>query len=166
MKVDSAVASFWAPLQQRWAGLQPRERQGLIVAGALSVLALFWFVGVSPALQVLNKAPRHLAQMELQVQQMQHMAAQAKWLQELPRVSRSQALQLLQTATARLGHSASLSEQGDRVVLKVQELPAEALAQWLMEARSAARALPTEAELQRSGKGYSGSIYLNLGGQP
>ncbi len=166
MKAESAAAQAWAQVQQRWAGLQPRERQGVGVAGALLGLALLWWVGLSPALKTLKKAPAALAQMEQQLQHMQHMAAQAKWLSERPRVPRGQALQLLQAATARLGPAASLAEQGDRVVLKVQELPAEALAQWLMEARSAARALPLEAELQRAGKGYSGSIHLNLGDTP
>ena len=70
----------------------------------------------------------------------------------------------LQAATARLGASANLSRQGDRIVLNFQGVSGEALATWLEEVRVGARARPLEAAWQLGAEGaYQGTVTLSLG---
>jgi Asp-tRNA(Asn)/Glu-tRNA(Gln) amidotransferase A subunit family amidase len=54
----------------------------------------------------------------------------------------------------------------DRATLSLSNVSPEALKDWLSEARSAARARPMEAQLNRSNGGYSGTILLVFGGAP
>ena len=75
-----------------------------------------------------------------------------------------QAATALRAATAQLGERAKLAIQGDRATLTFTGVPADALRAWLGEARSAARARPTEAQLVKAATGYSGSVTLSLGG--
>ncbi len=69
-------------------------------------------------------------------------------------------------ATASLGAAGRLSVQGDRATLSVTGVDAPALREWLEAARSAARARPVEAQLMRSGDGYTGTLMVSIGGPP
>ena len=83
-------------------------------------------------------------------------------------VSPAQAAAALKAATDRLGSAGRLSLQGDRASLTLTGVSPEALRSWLLEARSAARVRPSEAQLTRGPQGYSGSIVVMLtsGGTP
>ena len=156
----------WAPrveaLQSRWSRLEARERGGLLLAGAALLLLLVVLIFVNPALKTLREAPARLAELDSQLAQMQGWAAEAKRLQQLPPVSPAQAAAALQAATDYLGPEARLSLQGERATLQFNNLAGEQLGAWLAEVRSAARARPVEAQLQRGPRGYGGSITLSL----
>ena len=95
---------------------------------------------------------------------MQSLAAEARELRALPAVPAAEAAQALQAASDHLGPAARLSLSGDRAVLTVTGIGSESLQAWLGEVRSAARARPVEAQLQRGPKGYTGTIVLALSG--
>ena len=78
-------------------------------------------------------------------------------------MSPAQAAAALKSATDRLGDKARLSLQGDRASLTLNGVSPEALRGWLLEARSAARARPVEAQLTRGPQGYSGTLVVSLG---
>ena len=151
---------------QRWRGLAPRERRGLLAA--LLVLAVFavWSLFVQPAWRTVRAAPAQLDQLESQLQGMQRLAAEAQELRAAAPVSTSQATEALKSATARLGSSAKIALQGERATLTLTGTPPEALRAWLIEARSAARARPIEAQLMQAPAGYSGSLIVSLGNAP
>jgi len=114
-------------------------------------LALLWWVALAPALATLRTAgPRH-AELDAQLQRMQSLQAEAQQLQSAPRSARGDAAAALRAAlTQRLGTTAQLNVVGDRATVTLKAAPADALAQWLAQARSNARAAPVEARLTRS----------------
>ncbi|RYY92939.1 MAG: hypothetical protein EOO24_27875 [Comamonadaceae bacterium] len=63
-------------LQARWAELAPRERQMVVVAVTLVVLALLWWVALAPALRTLAAARDEHARLDAQLQQMSTLQAQ------------------------------------------------------------------------------------------
>jgi len=141
-------------LRARWAALAPRERRMVAVATALVAFALFWWVGIAPALATLRAAPAEHARLDAQLQQMNTLQARAKALQAQPRANPAESMRALESGVRdRLGASAQVQSQGAgegaRVVLK--DVDASALAQWLAQARSNARALTREAHLTRAG---------------
>lgn len=153
-----------APLRAHWQQLGEREQAGLRLAGWALLVLLVWLITVQPGLRVLRQAPAQREQVERQLQEMQALAQEARELRATPAVPIAQATQALQASTDRLGSAARLTLAGDRAVLTLKDIGPEALQAWLGEARSAARARPVEAKLQRGPKGYSGSIVLSLGG--
>jgi general secretion pathway protein M len=85
-------------------------------------------------------------------------------MQSQPRQTYDEALRQLETSVKqRLGTSARMAVAGERVTLTLAGTPADALAQWLTQARINARALPAEARLARNAAGlWDGTIVLNL----
>lgn len=156
----------WTPqvvrLQTSWSRLDARERLGVLAAGAALLLLVFVLLLINPALKTLREAPEQLRQLDGQLALMQSWATEAKRLQQLPPVSAAQATAALQAATEFLGPEARLTLQGDRATLNFTNLSGEQLGAWLVEVRSAARARPVEAQLQRGPNGYGGSIVLAL----
>lgn len=161
-----AAASPLAPLREAWRKLAPRERQLVLAAAIVIGLALLWLVAVAPAWRTLRSAPAELESLDLQLQQMQRLAAESKELRALPPVPAGAGGAALQAATGRLGPKARLSLQGDRAVLTLQGVPGDALKAWLAEARSAARGRPVEAQLTRTPNGFNGTVVVALGGRP
>jgi len=149
-----------------WRGRTPRERQAVIVIVLVLVLFAVWSLFVQPALRTTREAPLQLDRLDAQYQQMQRVATEATALRGASRVSPTQAAAALKAATDRLGSSAKLALQGDRATLTLNGVNAEALRAWLNEARSGARARPTDAQLTRGASGYSGTIGLTIGGAP
>lgn len=159
-----------ALLQARWRQLAPRERLGVSLALWLLALALLWWVGLSPALQTLRQAATQRQALEQQLQLLQGLQAQAQQLQAQPRMSGSDAQRALEASVKlKLGTSAQLSVAGERATLTLKNTPADALAQWLAQARANAHALPLEARLNRASTSpaggmahWDGSIVLRL----
>ena len=147
-----------------WLARTARERQALVLIGVLIAIFLIWSLFVAPALRTLREAPVQLDRLEAQYQQMQRIAAESGALRGATRVSPAQAAAALKAATDRLGGNARLAMQGDRATLTLTGVSPEALRAWLNEARSGARARPIEAQLQRGGSGYGGTLTLSLGG--
>jgi len=163
LSLSGQQAAQWQALAARWQALGARERTLLQLAGAALALLLLWSAAIQPALRTLRQAPEQLAQVDAQLQQMQRLAQEVRELREQPPVPAAQALQALRAASERLGSAARLSITGERAVLSLSGIDGEALQAWLGEVRSAARARPIEANLQRGPQGYSGSIVLVLG---
>ncbi|HEX2012265.1 MAG TPA: type II secretion system protein GspM [Roseateles sp.] len=166
LDADSPAGQRWQVLQQHWLALGARERGLLQLAGTALLLLLVWSLAVGPALRTLRQAPTQLAELDLQLQAMQAMALEARELRQLPAVPAAQAQQALRAASEHLGAAARLSITGERAVLSLNGVDSEDLQTWLGEVRSAARARPIEASLQRGANGFTGSIVLALGATP
>ncbi|WP_422843957.1 type II secretion system protein GspM [Acidovorax sp. M2(2025)] len=138
-------------LRARWQALAPREQTLVLAAASVVGLALLWWVALAPALGTLRAAPARHAELDAQLQHMQSLRAEAQQLQSAPRSARGDAAGALRSAlTQRLGNTAQLHLAGDRATVTLKGAPADALGQWLAQARSNARTVPVEARLTRS----------------
>lgn len=151
-------------LLARWAALGARERLWLSAAAGLIGALLLWTIAIQPAWRTVREAPARIELQGAQLQTMQRLAAETAELRTIAPVATAQADAALQGATDRLGEGASLLLQGDRATVTVNGLSGDALRDWLIEVRSAARARPTEVQLSRQAEGYSGTVVLSLGG--
>ena len=140
-------------LRARWASLDARERRLVGIAAALVGLALVWWIALSPALKTLREAPAEHARLDAQLQQMTTLQSQAKALQSQPRANPDEAMKALEgSVRSGLGPTAQIQQQGsgEGVNVIIRAVPAEALAQWLAQARGNARAVPREVHLTRA----------------
>lgn len=147
MKLPAA----FSPLQARWQTLGAKEQSLLRGAAGLVGLAFVWWVLIAPPLRTVRQAGEMQRSLGAQAQKMQALQVQAQALQSQPKLSRDDALRALDASVKqRLGPGAQLTVQGDRVAVTLKNTPADALAQWLVQARVNARAVPSEARLVRS----------------
>lgn len=159
---QQALASW----QARWKELGARERAGLALAASVLALALLWWVGIQPAWQTLRSAPARLDALDAQTLTMRRLADQARELRQASPPGAAQAAQALKAASERLGQAARLSMQADRAVLTLEGLDPQALRSWLAEVRTGARARTVEAQLVRSGPGFSGTVTVVIPASP
>ncbi len=150
-----------ALIQVRWHSISRREQQLVLAALALLLAALLWWVGLAPALATLRAAENQHQLLAAQLQEMQRLQAQVKTLQAQPRMAFDDARRLLEASVKSLGTTAQLAVAGERVTVTLKGASADAVAQWLMQARLNARAVPSEARLVRSAAGtWDGSLVL------
>lgn len=154
-------------LQVRWMQLAPRERNLLTLAASLILLTLLWLLLLAPSLRTLRTAAAQAQALDAQLQHMQSMQAQAKALQQQAPLSQADAVRALNQATQQtLGASAQISVNAERATVTLQATRADALAQWLAQARINARATPLEARLNRlatpNGVTWSGVLVMGL----
>lgn len=151
-------------LRARWEGLAPREKMLVAGAAALVGAVLLWLVAIGPALGTLRTAEEQHRSLDAQLQRMRSLQEQARSLQSQPKQSHEEALRLLELSVRqRLGTSARLAIAGERATITLSGTPADALAQWLAQARVNARALPNEARLARNSGGlWEGTLVLTL----
>jgi general secretion pathway protein M len=151
-------------LRARWNTLAPREKLMVAAGTALVAFALVWMIAIGPALATLRGAQEQRRELDMQVQRMVNLQAQAQSLQSQPKIGREEAVRQLElSARQRLGTTGRLVVSGDRVTVTLSGTQADALAQWLSQARTAARALPGEAHLTRNAGGtWEGTLVLNL----
>ena len=159
----SAITDTRAQLQARYAKLDTRERQMVVVIGGLLAFLVVWLVLVRPAWKTLDDAPALREQADAQLLQMQAISNEAKQLRALPPVTQPVAEQVLKAATDELGGKAKIAVQGDRATLSVTGINGEDLRKWLIQARGGARARPVEATLTRAGDGYNGTVVVTIG---
>jgi general secretion pathway protein M len=153
-----------AALGSWWHALALRERRLLAGAGAIVVFVLLWSLALRPALRTITQAPAELDWLEVQLQTMQRLAAEAGTLRAAPAINPEQAAAALRAATERLGDKGKLLVQGDRATLTLAGVGTADLRDWLAEARSGARARPLEATLTRGAQGYNGTLVMTIGG--
>lgn len=156
-----------AQLQQwraRFGALASREKMMVAGAALVIVLALVWLVAIGPALGTLRGAEQQRRTLDMQMQHMAALKTQAQSLQSQPKPNRDEALrQLEQSVRQRLGTAGRTTVSGDRVTVALAGVPADALAQWLAQARSAAHTLPSDAHLTRNASGqWEGTVVLIL----
>ena len=145
------AARITTPLHTVWARLLPREQMLVQAAIALVSAALLWWLALAPALQTLRTADARHQTLDAQLQQMKRLQTQAQQLQNQPTIGFDEAQRALEAAVKqRLGATGSMSVQGDHATVTLQGTPAEAIAPWLAQVRTNARALPTQAQLTRS----------------
>ncbi len=158
-------------LNDFWRALGARERSAIALGAVALAAMLTWWLALAPPLKTLAQADAQATQLEAQLQAMQGLQAQAKALQAQPKLSRDEALRALDASIKqRLGAAAQFTVQGDSVTVVLKGASADALAQWLALSRINARALPSQARLQRGGAPgasapgatWDGSLVLSL----
>ncbi|MDP1690743.1 MAG: type II secretion system protein GspM [Burkholderiaceae bacterium] len=162
LSAGDAIDHWTAPWRARWRALGERERRGLAIAAWVLFLFLFWALAIAPAWRTARATPAQLDQLDAQLQQMQRQANEARELRAIPALGSTQAAAALRAASDGLGSAGRLQLSGDRATLTLTGASGAQLRDWLVEARSAARARPLEANLARGPQGYSGSIVLAL----
>jgi len=156
-----------APLHARWSQLASRERTLLTMAVALVALALLWQLVLAPALLTLRTSDAQAKVLDAQLQRMQSLQSQAKALQQQAPLAYDDALRALKQATKQtLGNTAQVNAVADRANVTLQATGADALAQWLAQARLNARSIPLEARITRmatpQGVIWSGVLVMSL----
>ena len=150
-------------LMARWNVLARREQQAVLMALTLVLGALLWWLALAPALSTLRSAPQQLRLLETQLEQMQRLQQQAKTFQAQPVLTLAESRRLLEASVKTLGPNAQLTVVGERVTLTLKGASADAVAQWLTQARLTARVSPTEARLVRNAAGtWDGAMALIL----
>jgi general secretion pathway protein M len=152
------------PARRWWQGLAPREQRGVVWALLAIGLLLVVMVLVRPAWNTLQEAPKQLAEVESQLQQMKQLAREAQQLRATPAVSLAQSTDALKASTDRMGAVARLNLQGAQASVTFNGVTPEALTEWLREVRTVARVRVSEAQLARTGTTYSGTVLVILGG--
>ena len=154
-------------LRQRWQSVSPREQRLVVAALLLVLVALLWWLAIAPALATLRSAQSQRQQLDSQLQQMQRLQVQAQALQAKPRIAFDEARRLLEASVKPLGATAQLATAGERVTVTFKGISADALVQWLVQARLSARAAPNEARLVHNTAGtWDGTLVLTPGGPP
>ncbi len=160
-------------LVARWATLASRERMLVGSAAALIAVALVWWVGISPALTQIKQAREATPQLDAQLQLMRSQAQEATTLKGQRQLSYDESLRSLEASIKTLGAGAALSVNDSRASITLKGVSGDALAQWLAQARSNARLVPSELRLQKTGAStaaaatastttWDGSVVLNL----
>ncbi len=162
-----SLASAFAPLRARWSRLGRRDKT-LIALALVALLALLaWRLSVAPSLATLRSADAQARVLAAQLQRMQALEAQAKALQKQPALGFDDAARALTAATRQtLGATAQLNIAGDRASVTLKAASADALAEWLAQARLNARSQPLEARLERApapaGAAWNGVLVMAL----
>jgi len=168
MPSNTQARSPWlGALQTRWGKLAPRERALLGMAALLVGATLLWQLLLAPALQTLRSADAQRKSLDAQLQHMRTMQSQAKALQQQAPLSYADALRALQQATKQtLGATAQVTVVAERANISLQASSADALAQWLAQARLNARSAPLEARLTQTiaptGVTWTGTVVMSL----
>jgi len=168
--IRNAISSSpWHSLRERLdafqAGLAPRERLAVQVTLWLLGLTLLWWLALAPAWRTLSQAPDRHASLDAQLGEMQHLAATAALLREQASsqvIGRAAALRAIEVSMATLGSTAQMNVLGDRVSVNLNNVPPQALAQWLAQVRLNARVVPVEAQLNAATapQAWSGTVLL------
>ena len=163
----TGLTAMLAPAQARWSRLAAREKNFLTIALALLVLALVWKLALAPSIKTLRTSTARATALDAQLQNMLSLQNQASALQGQAPLGYDDALRALNLATRQtLASTAQVSVVADRANVTLQAASADALAQWLVQARLNARAVPVEARLTRAmspaGATWSGTLVMGL----
>ena len=145
-----------------WSARAPREQRLLTIAAVLILTATVYALAVAPALRVMRTHADTQARLQNDWQTMVQLQAQAKALQAQPRQNAAAARAALQSAAQSLGAQAEVSfgPEGARLVLR--NVDGQTLAQWLATARAQAGSVPVQANINRNGAAWSGTVVMTL----
>ncbi len=149
-------------LRQTWQGMAARERRLVAVATALVAAAVAWWILFAPALRTLRQAPAEKAIVAEQLAHMRSLQSQAEVLQKQPALSTADSQSQLTALAAQLLGEHSLTVQGNKANVTLRNVPPQRLGEWLAQARSQARAVPQQAQLEYSNAGWNGSMVMRL----
>ena len=148
--------------QARWNALASRERNMLLAAAVIVAGALLWWIALAPALATLRAAEGQHQKLDAQLQQMQVLQVEAMALQSQPKLTVDDAQRTLAALLKQtLPGTAQMSVVGDRATVTFKGAGADALAQWITQARINARAIPSEVRLVRSAANSTGAPPVN-----
>ena len=148
--VQNSLMAQWQ-LRQRWDALGARERRLVLIAALIVGAALLWWIALGPALSTLKKAQAQHNELDAQLQQMQSLKAQASALAALPKISVEDARRALDASLKQtLAASAQMVIVGNRATVTLKGASPDALAQWLLQVRINARAVPSEVRLVKA----------------
>lgn len=146
-----------------WRQLKMSERRLILTAFWLIFAAVLWWLAIAPALKTIKEAPAQHRALDSQLQNMRALGTEAKSLQSQPKLGLDEAQRALQSSiTQRFGTTAQLNLTGERASLTLKNAAPQELALWLTQARVNARAIPTEAKLNRNGDVWDGTLVLTL----
>ena len=147
---QNSLQAQWQ-LRQRWDALGARERRLVLIAALIVGAALLWWIALGPALSTLKKAQAQHNELDAQLQQMQSLKAQASALAALPKISVEDARRALDASLKQtLAASAQMVIVGNRATVTLKGASPDALAQWLLQVRINARAVPSEVRLVKA----------------
>ena len=162
-----SLANALDPFRARWVSLPGREKNLVRLATLLVLGLLLWQFSVMPSLGTRRTADAQAKALTAQLQQMQALQTQAQALQKQPALGFDEAVRALTAATKQtLGATAQLGLAGERASVTLKDASADALAEWLAQARLNARSVPLEARLVRSSTSgsatWSGVLVMGL----
>lgn len=141
----------------------------MVLGIAAAVLAALLWLLLAPAVKTWQKVPAEREKLEKDLAAVQALGVQAQALKTAPSLSFDAAyLALGKTNAHYLPANTSLSLLGDLATVRLQAVPAHALAQWLAAVRHNAKALPVSSDLKAatgndgSGAIWSGTMVLRL----
>jgi general secretion pathway protein M len=159
-------------LQARWNTLAHRERLLLQTAAAVLMVCIVWFFALGPSLSTLRNADAQHQALNAQLQHMLTLQAQAREMQSQPALGFDEAVRALQATTKQtLPSSAQVQVTGSQATVTLRGATADALAQWLAQARLNARSTPIEAHLVRANAAtsettsWNGTLVMGLPGR-
>ena len=159
-----SLATSLASLRARWISLPGREKNLIRLATVLILGLLLWQLSIGPSLRTLRTAGAQSQALSAQLQQMQSLQTQAQALQKQPALGADESVRALTKQT--LGATAQLSVAGERATVTLKDASADALAEWLAQARLNARSVPLEARLVRASTAgistWSGVLVMSL----
>jgi general secretion pathway protein M len=146
-----------------WRQLKMSERRLILAAFWLISAVAIWWLAMAAAIKTIKEAPAQHRTLDKQLQSMRVLSAEAKSLQNQPKLSLDEAQKALQSAVnQRFGSAAQLNLTGERASLTIKNANPQELALWLTQARVNGRAMPSEVKLTRHGDGWDGTLVLNL----
>ncbi len=158
------TSGMQARLGAFWAARNRRERLLLGAAAAVLLGLALVQLGLRPAWQRLQSAPQEQARLDAQWQRMQGLQAQSAALRRQPQRPFDETA--LRRSLAPLGETAVLELAPGRARLRLQGARPDALAAWLVQARTQAGVGVSQAQLQRTLQGgqvlWTGALALEL----
>ena len=163
--VSPVLSLAWQRARHAWAAASAKERRLLGTALAVTLLALLWWTGLSPALSTLRGATEQHRALDAQLQNLRALAAETGNLQAMPSMKAADSLRTVEQLVRQdLGSRGQLATAGDRVTVTFKDLPADTLVRWLVQTRKTARAKPVEMHLALNAPRttWDGSVILLL----
>lgn len=157
------VAAWRQQAGDFWRGRSRRDRTAIVIMSTVLGAFLLWTLGVAPAWRTLQTAPAQIEMLDGQLLQMRTMAAEVRELRNTTPIAAAQAGVAMKAAAERHGDKVRLTLQADRALVTFIGASPEQVRALLVEARSAARARPVEAQLTRGPTGFNGTLVLSLG---
>ena len=148
---------------QDWlAQRSPREQTGIRAALLLVGVLLVWRIGVTPGLQVWSMSETRQAALDRQLAEMQSLQQEAKRLSAQTQAGADAALQQLQSLAATLGPDTRVNPQVDQVSIEFKSASPQALADFIMLARTQAQSRAVKAHWQFRQGHWEGQLVLSL----
>lgn len=148
---------------QDWlAQRSPREQTGMRAALWCVGMLLIWRIGVAPGLQVWSMSENRQAAWDRQLAEMQSLQQEAKRLSAQTQAGAETAVQQLQALATTLGPDTRVTPQVDQVSIEFTSASPQALADFIMLARTQAQSRAVKAHWQFRQGHWEGQLVLSL----